>query len=71
MKYDWAEWGSNLYITKIRPFKYIEYFTTKNFKFSDKNNSDFFSYFCSKHRLWVLSEAVLTSTNNLYFLAEI
>ena len=25
----------------------------KNWKFSDKN-SDMFSYFCSKHRLWVL-----------------
>ena len=31
----------------------IENFTTKNWKFSDKN-SDIFSYFCSKHRLWVL-----------------
>ena len=24
-------------------------------------------YFCSKHRLWVLAEAVLTSTNNQCF----
>ena len=35
-------------ITKTRLFKYIENFTTKNWKFSDKN-SDIFSYFCSKH----------------------
>ena len=40
-------------ITKTRLFKYIENFTTKNLKFSDKN-SDIFSYFCSEHRLWVL-----------------
>ena len=26
-----------------------------------------FSYFCSKHRLWVLIEAALTSTHNLCF----
>ena len=31
----------------------------------------YFSYFCSKHRLWVLIEAVLTSTHNLCFWAEI
>ena len=30
----WAEWGS---ITKTRIFKYIENFTTKNWKVSDKN----------------------------------
>ena len=42
-----------LLITKTCLFKYIENFTTKNWKFSDKN-SDIFSYFSSKHRLWVL-----------------
>ena len=40
-------------ITKTRLFKYIENFTTKNWKFSDKKTL-IFSYFCSKHRLWVL-----------------
>ena len=40
-------------ITKTSLFKYTEIFTTKNWNFSDKN-SDIFSYFCSKHRLWVL-----------------
>ena len=42
-------------IMKTSLFKYIENFTTKNWKFSDKN-SDIFLYFCSKHRLWVLLE---------------
>ena len=40
-------------ITKTRLFKYIENFTSKNIKFSDKKIG-YFSYFCSKHRLWVL-----------------
>ena len=30
-----------LYITKTRLFKYIENFTTKNWKFSDKNSDIF------------------------------
>ena len=34
-------------ITKTRLFKYIENFTSKNWKFSDKKKS--VSYFCSKH----------------------
>ena len=51
-------------ITKTRLFKYIENFTTKNWKFSD-TNSDIFSYFCSKHRLWVL-----VRTASLCFWAE-
>ena len=38
---------------------------------SQINKSDIFSYFCSKHRLWVLAEAVLTSTHNICFWAEI
>ena len=33
--------------------QYIENFTSKNWKFSD-NKLWYFSYFCSKHRLWVL-----------------
>ena len=45
-------------ITKTRLFKYTENFTTQKWKFSDKK-SWCFSYFCSKHRLWVL---VRTST---------
>ena len=40
-----------LHITKTRLFKYIENFTSKNWKFWDKKL--YFSYFCSKHRLWV------------------
>ena len=48
-------WKQTLHcITKTRLFKYIEYFTTKKkWKFSDKKFW-YFSYFCSKHRLWVL-----------------
>ena len=40
-------------IMKTRLFKYIENITAKNWKFSDKKLW-YFSYFCSKHRLWVL-----------------
>ena len=40
-------------ITKIPLFKYIENFTSKNWKCSDKILW-FFSYFCPKYRLWVL-----------------
>ena len=40
-------------ITKMRLFKYIENFTSKNWKVSDKKLW-YFSHFCSKHRLWVL-----------------
>ena len=43
----------NANITKTRLFKYIENFSSKNLKFSDKKLW-YFSYFCSKHRLWVL-----------------
>ena len=39
--------------TKTCLFKYIENFTSKNWNFSDKIFR-YFSYFCSKHRLWVL-----------------
>ena len=42
-----------LVITKTRLFKYIENFSTKNWKFSDKNFW-YLSHFSSKHRLWVL-----------------
>ena len=49
----WLKWIRYNSITKTRPFKNTEKFTTKiNWKFSDKD-SDIFSYFCSKHRLWV------------------
>ena len=40
-------------ITKTRLFKYNENFTSKNWKFSDKN-SDVFHISAQKHRLWVL-----------------
>ena len=40
-------------ITKTPLFKYAENFTTKKWNFSDKKFW-YFSYFCSKHRLWVL-----------------
>ena len=40
-------------ITKTCLFKYIENFITKKWNFSDKKFW-YFSYFCSKHRLWVL-----------------
>ena len=39
-------------ITKTCLFKYTENFTTKNWKFSDKN-SDVFHISAQKHRLWV------------------
>ena len=44
----------SFFITKTRIFKYIENFTTKKGKFSDKIL--IFSNCCSKHRLWVLVE---------------
>ena len=47
------------HITKTRLFKYIENFTSKNWKFSDKKVW-YFSYFCSKHRLWVLVRTAST-----------
>ena len=40
-------------ITKTRLFKYIENFTSKNWKFSGKKLW-YFSHICLKHRLWVL-----------------
>ena len=76
---DWSEYvdaqaGLSLgwAIMKARLFKYIENFISKHCKFSDKKLW-YFSYFCSKHRLWVLVRtalAVLTSTHNLCFWAE-
>ena len=59
--------------TKTCLFKYIENFTSKNRKFSDKKLL-YFSYFCSKYRLWVLFRSgyslelpQLMSTHNLCF----
>ena len=40
-------------IMKTHLFKYIENFTSKNWKFSGKKLW-YFSYICLKHRLWVL-----------------
>ena len=59
-----------VYITKTRLFKYIENFTTKNGKFSDKKKW-YFVIFLLKHCGYSLepplTEAVLTSTHNLCF----
>ena len=38
-------------ITKTRVFKYIENFTSKNWKKKIDKKNWYFSYFCSKHRL--------------------
>ena len=54
---------ANAHYKKNTPVQIYWKFRHQNWKFSDKN-SDIFSYFCSKHRLWVL-EAVLTSTNKI------
>ena len=43
----------NVIITKTCLSKYTENLTTKKGKFSDEKYW-YFSYFCSKHRLWVL-----------------
>ena len=46
-----------LYITKSCLFKYTENFTNKTWKFSDKKFwYTCISYFCSKYRLWALSQ---------------
>ena len=47
------------FITKTRLFKYIEHFTNKKGKISDKTKFRYFSYFCSKHRLWVLTSTTI------------
>ena len=61
LKYDLSIWTGLSSITKTRLFKVIENFTTKKGKLQIKKIW-YFSYFCSKHRLWVL-----TSTHNLFF----
>ena len=43
-----------IYIMKTCLFKYTENFATKKWNFSDKKFW-YFSYFCSKHKLWVLN----------------
>ena len=53
-------------ITKTCLFKYTENFSTKKWKNSDKKFW-YFSYFCSKHRLWVL----VRTASNLCYRAEI
>ena len=53
-----------LTITKTCLFKYIENFTTKIWKFSDEKFW-YFSYFCSKHRLWVLVRTASSSAQNI------
>ena len=52
-------------ITKTCLFKYTENFPTKKWKFSDKNFW-YFSYFCSKHRLWVLARTPRWGGSNEY-----
>ena len=49
-------------ITKTRLFKYIENFTSQNWKLSGKKLWHF-SYICLKHRLWVL---VRTASGIMY-----
>ena len=59
-----------VHITKTRLFKYIENFTTKKGKFSDKN-ADIFHISAQNidcgYSLEPHAEAVLTSTHNLVF----
>ena len=61
-------------IMKTHLFKYIENFTTRNWKFSGKN-SDIFHIYAQNidcgTRQNRLAEAVLTSTHKLCFGAEI
>ena len=56
----WAQ-----FITKTRLFNYIGKFITKKWKFSDKKFW-YFSYICSKHRLWVLVEPPRRGGSNEY-----
>ena len=51
--------------TKTCLFKYTENFITKKWKFSNKKFW-YLSYFCSKHRLWVLVRTASTSGSNEY-----
>ena len=55
---DLDSFRTTFYITKTRLFKYIENFTAKKGKFSDKN-SDIFHIFFWKHKLWVLVRTAL------------
>ena len=57
----------SLTITKTHLFKYIEKFTFKNWKFSDKKFW-YFSSFCSKQWLWVFVRTCLSRNkkNNVY-----
>ena len=52
-------------ITKTHLFKYIDNFTSKNWKISDKKLW-YFSYFCSKHRLWSSLEPPRRGGSNEY-----
>ena len=52
-------------ITKTRLFKYTENFTTKKWKFLDKKFW-YFSYFCTKHRLWYALEPPQRGDSNAY-----
>ena len=71
---DWEK--SDLGHYENAPFKYIE-ITSKNWRFSDKKKNKlwYFSYFCSKHRLWVLVRTPRRGVSNEYhnrcFWAEI
>ena len=64
----------NVCITKTRLFKYIEHFTAKNWKFSDKKIW-YFHISAQIHRLWVLVRTASMSGSNKYpqsmFWAEI
>ena len=62
---------NTLHITKTRLYKYIENFTSKNWKFSHKKLR-YFSNFCSKHRLWVLvrTASPICSKHRLWYSLE-
>ena len=56
-----------------RPMQYTAILMAVKMTIFQLKYSDYFSYICSKHRLWVhnLDEAVLMSTHNLCFRAKI
>ena len=54
----WSESSHGNLIMKTCLFKYSENFTTKKWKFSDEKFL-YFTYFWSKHRLWVLVRTAL------------
>ena len=60
----------SIYHYENTPIQITENFTTTKWQISDKKFW-YFSYFCSKHRLWILVRTASLSTHNLCFWAEI